>query len=122
LVVTPAFLTDSRVEFVKWLALHFGDEQSTWPVVSLIREPVERLPPELGLAEHLDMTSEEDWEQGLQRIVENLHRQLPDRTRRPHCPYPGLLSYTGEEERFPFCGRDAEIDEVLECLRVHPVL
>ncbi|MDV3222448.1 TIR domain-containing protein [Intrasporangium sp.] len=123
LVVTPAFLTDSRVEFVKWLALHFGDEQSTWPVVSLIREPVERLPPELGLAEHLDMTSEEDWEQGLQRIVENLHRQLPDRTRRPHCPYPGLLPYTGEEEeRFPFCGRDAEIDEVLECLRVHPVL
>ncbi|HSF98848.1 MAG TPA: TIR domain-containing protein [Ornithinibacter sp.] len=123
LVVSPAFLNDSRAGFVKWLALHFGDEQSTWPVLSLIREPVERLPPELGLGRRLDLTVEDRWEAGLQRLVADLHRRVPERTSQPECPYPGLLSYTGEDqERFPFCGRDAEIDEVLERLRVHPVL
>ncbi|MDN5768092.1 MAG: TIR domain-containing protein [Humibacillus sp.] len=120
LVITPAFLTDPRVEFVKLLASHYGAEHSTWPVVPVLLKPVAKLPLDLSLLTSLDMTEQQHWETRLAHLVSDLNRELPADGEPPDCPYPGMAPFASSG--FAFHGRDAEIEEAIGQIRSHPVL
>jgi len=121
LVISPAFLADDSARRLQLLAQHYGYEKSTWPVLPLILRPVEKLPLSLGMLAHLDATDEDDWESSLRKLLDQLDLPVPRQLERPECPYPGMTPYTKDDSR-SFHGRDAEIEEVQQRLRLHPLL
>src|SRR4051812_48540307 len=48
LVLSPAYLVGQTASFVDLLAQTYGQDTGTWPVLPLLLEPVERMPPRLG--------------------------------------------------------------------------
>lgn len=121
LVISPAFLADDRAHRLQLLAQQYGQERSTWPVLPLILHPVGRLPLSLSMLAQLDATDEREWDASLARLLAELHLGAPREGVPPECPYPGMASYTKEDSR-SFYGRDAEIEEVRQRLRLHPLL
>jgi WD40 repeat protein len=121
LVISPAFLADGSAQRLRLLAQQYGQERSTWPVVPLLLHPVEKLPLSLGMLARLDATDERDWEECLERLLADLRRPLPTADEVPDCPYPGMAPYT-RDRAAAFHGRDAEVQEIHQRLRTHPLL
>ncbi|WP_448609193.1 nSTAND1 domain-containing NTPase [Geodermatophilus sp. URMC 60] len=121
LVISPAFLADDSALRLRLLAQHYGLEHSTWPVLPILLHPVDKLPLSLAMLTTLDATHEADWEVCLARLLADLHREVAAEVAPPGCPYPGMVPYTSEQSR-QFHGRAAEIEEVVERVRLHPVL
>ena len=119
LVITPAYLADAYAPFADLLAQTFGVETGTWPVIPLTLEDAP-LPPRLAMLVGLDATDREHWAPAITALCDALGRPLPASSP-PACPYPGMLSFR-EDDAGRFFGRDAEVAEMLDRLRLHRFL
>jgi WD40 repeat protein len=121
LVLSPAYLTDQALAFIDVLAQGFGLETSTWPVIPLILHEV-KLPIRLSTLTSLDMTDLTQQQVSLSRLLSDLQRsQIPEVGELATCPYPGMEPFN-EANSARFFGRDQEIQESLNNLRLHPFL
>jgi len=121
LVLSPAYLAENFARFTDLLAQHYGLETATWPVIPLILAPELKLPPRLALLEPLEAGDPADWPRAIERLCAALRRPVPSLPPRPPPPYPGMAPF-GEGDSARFFGRDREIQELLERLRLHPFL
>lgn len=120
LVLSPAYLANDTLRFVDILAQTYGLDGGVWPVIPLLLEAV-KLPPRLALLTALDATDPNRREAALARLVAELGRTLPQPTAPPPCPYPGMSPFA-EQDSERFFGRDREIEDALQRLRLHPFL
>jgi cell division protein FtsB len=120
LVLSPAYLAEGFGQFTDLLAQSYGLETATWPVIPLILHPVE-LPPRLAMLTRLDATDPADWPSVIQRLCAELQRPAPAPAPKPPCPYPGMVPFS-EADSDRFFGRDEEVQELLERLRLHPFI
>ncbi len=119
LVITPAYLADAYAPFGDLLAQTFGIEAGTWPVIPLTLEEAP-LPPRLAMLVALDATDPVQWGGAVDRLCAAIGRPLPATTP-PPCPYPGMLPFR-EADAAGFFGRDAEVAEMVDRLRLHRFL
>jgi hypothetical protein len=115
LVLSPAYLSDRTTLFVDLLAQSYGLEMTTWPVIPLILHSV-GLPPRLEMLTSLDATDSRRWSEVIEGVCLELQRPVPQPSPRLACPYPGMVPFSARDARF-FCGREAEIQQVLQHLR-----
>lgn len=120
LVITPAYLAENFVQFVDLLAQSYGLETATWPVIPLLLEPAE-LPTRLAMLNLLDATDPDEWEVAIARLLRAFEQPLPAAPSMPDCPYPGMVPFS-EADSARFFGREAEIQEMLERLRLYRFL
>ena len=120
LILSPAYLSDQFAQFTDLLAQNFGLETGTWPVVPVILRPVE-LPARLHLLGALDATDAGQWDRVVERLCRELHKPLPAPPPLPPCPYPGMVPF-GEADSKRFFGRESEVNELVEQLRMYPFI
>jgi WD40 repeat protein len=120
LVLSPAYVADHLNNFVELLAAHYSLETNTWPVIPLILRPV-ALPTRLAMLVPLDATDPADWSSVIERLCSSLGAPIAAPATVPDCPYPGMEPFGEADSRF-FFGRDEEIEEVTQRLRLHPLL
>jgi len=120
LVLSPAYMADQFGGFLDIMAQNFGLESGTWPLIPLVLKPTP-LPPRLSQLVALDATDIDDWEEAVERLCESLNYPIPGPPPLPDCPYPGMLPFSMEQSD-QFYGRDQEIEEILQRLRLHPFL
>lgn len=120
LVLSPAYQADHLNRFADLLAQSFGADTATWPVIPLILRPVD-LPPRLRMPIGLDATDPSAWPGVIERLVAEFQRPLPPPPPPPQCSYPGMAPFT-EADSDRFHGREAEVQELVERLRLHPFL
>jgi hypothetical protein len=118
LVISPAYLSDDVSQFVDLLAQSYGQDTQTWPVIPLVLQPTV-LPPRLAMLVGLRATTSAEQEAALNRLCVDLRHPLAPASLTPHCPYPGMLPFS-EEQQDSFYGREREITELLDRLRAHP--
>lgn len=116
LVISPAYLADGFNLFVDLLGQSYGLDSQTWPVIPLVLQPVQ-LPPRLSALVKLDATNPDQWEAAIARLCADLQHAVPAISPKPSCPYPGMVPFA-ETDGDRFFGRDQEIDELLEKLRL----
>jgi len=120
LILSPAYFTEGFTQITDLLAQSYGLETATWPVIPLIRQPIE-LPPRLRMLSALDASNPTDWPKIVERLCTELQRPVPGMAPTPPCPYPGMIPFS-EIDSDRFFGREDEIQELLESLRLHPFL
>jgi len=120
LVLSPAYLADGFNQFIDLLAQFYGFDSATWPVIPLVLQPV-KLPPRLNALQKLKATNPTEWEEATRHLCADLKRPVPTSSPKPPCPYPGMVSFR-EDNSDCFFGRDAEVKELLERLRLHPFI
>jgi hypothetical protein len=120
LVLSPACLADNLGQFVELLAQTFGLETATWPVIPLLLQETD-LPPRLAVLTRLDATNPAEREAVVARLCVELQCPAPAVTPRPPCPYPGMVPFR-EADSDRFFGREDEVDDMVERLRLHPFL
>ncbi len=118
LVLSPAYLAEGFTQFTDLLAQSYGLETATWPVIPFVLDPVD-LPPRLAMLTALDATDATRWSAVVERLCGELQRPVPGPAPRPPCPYPGMVPFS-EADSARFFGRDEEVRELLERLRLHP--
>ncbi len=118
LVLSPAYLAEAGLSFVDLLAQQYGLDTGTWPVIPLVLSPVE-LPPRLALLVALDATAMERWPEVITRLCDSLRRGPPAPAAKPPCPYPGMRAFR-QDEADHFYGREAEVDDLIQRLRLFP--
>ena len=121
LVLSHAYLADRENRFVKSLAQHFGLDTSTWPVIPLYLESELKVPTQLGLLVGLDATAPEKWKKAIERLCKDLDVAPPREVTIPECPYPGMIPF-GEDDSDHFFGREREVEEAIERLRLYPFI
>ena len=118
LVISPAFVAGGAQEIVGLMAQHYGVEHATWPVVPMIlRETT--LPLRLQMLNPLHAETPEDARAALERLCASLGKTLATEHIVPACPYPGMRPF-GDAELRHFHGRDEEIEDVVQRVRVSP--
>jgi hypothetical protein len=120
LVLSPAYLADDVNQFTDLLAQSYGLETATWPVIPLVLHPV-KLPPRLVALVSIDATDPADWLHTIKHLCEELQRPLFAPALKPPCPYPGMVPFR-ESDSHRFFGREREMQEMVERLRLHPFL
>lgn len=120
LVLSPAYRADDLNPFVDLLAQSLGVETATWPVIPILLQQVD-LPPRLAMLYKLDATDPASWPEMIERLVADVSHPVPAAPAPPQCPYPGMLAFK-EADHSRFFGREAEVKELVECLRLHPFL
>ena len=120
LVLSPAFVADGFNQFIDQLAQCYGLDTATWPVIPLILQPVE-LPPRLSILVKLNATNEEEQQEAIERLCAELKRPVPASSPKPLCPYPGMVPFS-EQMSDRFFGRNEEIKELIERLRLDPFI
>jgi conflict system STAND superfamily ATPase/TIR domain-containing protein len=120
LVLSPAYLADTFGQFVDVLVNSYGMETATWPVIPLILLPVD-LPPRLRQLVPLDATNPETRQAALAKLCAQLQRPVPSAGPLPACPYPGMVPFD-EADSERFFGREAEVQDLIERLRLHPFI
>ena len=119
LVITPAYLADAYAPFGDLLAQTFGVETGSWPVIPLTLEEAP-IPPRLAMLVALDATRPHYWSSAVEKLCAAVNRPVPA-SPPPPCPYPGMLPFR-EADAARFFGRDAEVAEMVERLRLHRFL
>ena len=99
-----------------------GEEAGTWPLVPVVIDDVE-LPTRVNMLVKVDLQKQESWERGIKRLCEQLGQPLRGKPSReiPECPYPGMRPFTEQRKGF-FFGRDDEIQELVELVRIRPLV
>jgi WD40 repeat protein len=120
LVISPDYLADGLNEFITTIGQSYGQDTNTWPVIPLIRQAIP-LPPRLGMLVGLKATNETEQESAITQLCADLKRPIPTPAPPPDCPYPGMKPF-GLEDNDRFFGRDQEIAELIERLRLHPFI
>ena len=95
-------------------------DTATWPVIPLILHDVE-LPPRLSVLVQLNATNPDEWEEAIERLCADVQRPVPGSLPRPACPYPGMVPFS-EDMSDRFFGRDEEVKELIERLRLHSLI
>lgn len=121
LVISPAYLTDTFAQFVDVLVNSYGMETATWPVIPLILQSVDALPPRLRQLVRIDATSPDDQQNALSKLCAELQRPMPGPALLPECPYPGMMPFD-EATSDRFFGREHETHALVDRLRLHPFL
>jgi WD40 repeat protein len=120
LVLSPAYFADGSNAFIDLLAQTYGLETATWPVIPLKLRQVD-LPPRLAILQGLDWTDTAERTRQIEQLCRELgHPPLPPPPP-PACPYVGMAPLS-EEDRDRFFGRDQELQELRQRLRLHPFL
>ena len=120
LILSPAYLADTFGQFVDVLVNSYGMETATWPVIPLTLQPVE-LPPRLSQLVRLDAGTPEAQQRALAKLCAELKRPVPGPAPLPACPYPGMVPFD-EADSARFFGREQEVQELVERLRLQPFL
>jgi tetratricopeptide (TPR) repeat protein len=120
LVLSPAYQADDMSRFADLLAQSFGTETATWPVIPIILQRVE-LPPRLAMLVGLDASDPANWPDVVRRLLDDLHRPASAAPVPPPCPYPGMTPFR-ESDSGHFYGRETEVTEMVERLRLSPIL
>ncbi len=120
LVISSAYLADGFNQFVDFLAQCYGFDTATWPVIPLILEPV-KLPPRLSALVRLNATNQDEWKDAIKRLCIDLKQSVPAASPKPDCPYPGMFPFK-EANSDRFFGRDEEVKELIERLRLNPLI
>ena len=120
LIISAAYLADGLNGFIDTMGQSYGQETNTWPVIPLIRQSVP-LPPRLGMLVGLRATNETEQESAIAQLCADLKRPPPAPAPSLDCPYPGMKPF-GLGDRDRFFGREKEIGELLERLRLHPFI
>ncbi len=120
LILSQAYLSDQFSQFTDLLSQTYGLETGTWPVVPVILHPVD-LPARLQLLGPLDAAEPDRWDRAIERLCRELQKPLPPPPPVPPCPYPGMVPF-GEADSSRFFGRESEVNEMIERLRLHPFL
>ncbi len=120
LILSPAYLADGSSKFIDLLAQTHGLDSATWPVIPLQLQPT-TLPPRLAMLTGLDATDPTQWEEVVKRLCAEFKGPLPAETLKPQCPYPGMRPFE-ENDSARFFGRDAEVEEIKNQLRLHPFI
>lgn len=119
LVLSPAYLSDSWVTYGDHLVAHAAVTEQRDRVVPLLRETCE-LPLHIDFRVRLDFTEQEHWDAEAERLRGLLSRPDPGQEQ-IDCPYPGMVPFS-EANAHHLHGRDAEVRDAIECLRLHPML
>src|SRR4051794_12726395 len=93
LILSPAYLTDTFSQFVDVLVNSYGMETATWPVIPLLLQPINELPPRLSQLVRLDATSAAGQQAALAKLCAELKRPVPGPAPLPDCPYPGMVPF-----------------------------
>jgi len=120
LVLSPAYLADSFGQFTDLMAGAYGLETSTWPVIPLILQPI-ALPARLATLQSLDGTDPASWSTVITRLCAEVERPVAEAAPAPECPYPGMAPFR-EADSARFFGREREVRELVERLRLHPFI
>jgi WD40 repeat protein len=120
LILSPAYLADTFGQFVDVLVNSYGMETATWPVIPLTLQAVE-LPPRLSQLVRLEVSTPEGQQRALAKLCAELKRPVPGPTPLPACPYPGMVPFD-EADNARFFGREQEVQELIERLRLQPFL
>src|SRR5205085_1939336 len=86
LILSPDYLIDDEIQYTESLALAYGVEMHTWPVIPLVLRLV-ALPPRLAMLQGLDATDRASWLDVLHRLCMQLRQDLPPGAARPR-PLP----------------------------------
>src|SRR6266508_533117 len=116
LVLSPAYLIDTFGQFVDVLVNSYGMETATWPVIPLLLQPA-NIPTRLRQLVMLAATQQTM----LAKLCAELQRPLPGPPVLPDCPYPGMVPFD-EADSARFFGRELEIQNLFDRLRLHPFL
>ena len=73
------------------------------------------------MLEGLQAADSEQWEAAVERLCHQLKHSPPPSSSSPACPYPGMIPFS-EEDKERFFGRDDEIEEIINKVRLHPFL
>ncbi|MFN8488421.1 MAG: TIR domain-containing protein [Caldilineaceae bacterium] len=119
LILSPAYLADTWSEFGALLSTTLSIEEQERRVIPLYLKPCQ---PDLSIRYlvSLDCTEPEQWSTALGRLHALLNQPVVPPVKIA-CPYPGMSAFR-EDDNAHFYGRDAEIKELLECLRLYPFL
>ena len=120
LVLSPAYLADGSGQLVDLLAQSYDLQTESWRAIPLILHPAS-LPPRLAMLTALDATEQDDWCRVIEHLCIELKCPAPGPSSKPSCPYPGMMPFD-EADGTRFYGRDREIRDLLELLRLHPLL
>ncbi|HEU5100987.1 MAG TPA: TIR domain-containing protein [Roseiflexaceae bacterium] len=120
LILSPAYLADTFGQFVDVLVNSYGMETATWPVIPLTLQEVD-LPPRLSQLVRLDASTPESQQRALEKLCAEMKRPVPGPAPLPACPYPGMVPFD-EADSARFFGREQEVQELVERLRLHPFL
>ena len=119
-VCSPALLVDGFTQFTDLLTQTYGLETDKWLVIPLILRPV-NLPPRLAVLIALDARDPADHARAIERLCTELPRPVPGPAPRLACPYPGMVPFR-EDDSDRFFGREREVEELWQSLRLHPFL
>lgn len=119
LVISSAYLVDGVNQFITLLSQTYGLETQTWPVIPLILQSVTTLPLSLRALVPLKATDPDEWTDTIERLCLDLKGTVPAPVSSLACPYPGMVPF-GIDDSHRFFGREQEIGELLERLRLHP--
>jgi len=117
LVFSPAYLADEWSTFSEQLTSYASVADQRDRLIPLLLRPC-TLPLRVDFRVRLDCTDEANWEQETARLRALLDQPEPTPERIP-CPYPGMVPFS-EADSDRFFGRDREVQELLERLRLHP--
>jgi len=120
LVISPAYLADNFGQFIDLMAGTYGLETATWPIIPLILQPV-ALPVRLAMLQSLDATDADLWPVAVARLCAAAQRSVPQAQPISECPYPGMAPFR-EDDAARFFGREREVRELIERLRLHPFI
>jgi formylglycine-generating enzyme required for sulfatase activity len=120
IVLSPAYLSDGFGQFTDLLMQSFGAESGTWPVIPLIIAPM-TLPPRLAMLNPLRATDLKGQRAIVERLCKEFQRPVPSAVAKPPCPYPGMVPF-GEADSSRYFGREDQVRDLLERLRLHPFL
>ena len=117
-VLSPAYVADEMAQFVRMMGQHLTVEEPTRRLIPITLHPTTEVPD--LLLRHLlslNLTDPEDWPSGVQKLCEAIGKEPPEPEPPPPCPYPGMVPFGPKQSDF-FFGRDTELDEVVERIRV----
>ncbi|MBC8074641.1 MAG: TIR domain-containing protein, partial [Chloroflexales bacterium] len=121
LVISPRYLIDDTSRFVELLAMTYGIETNSWPVIPLLLDDTLALPAHLALLTRLDAGDPEQWPGMVARLCAELRRPRPPEPTPLDCPYPGLVAF-GAHDAGRFHGREAEVLAMVDYLRSQRLL
>jgi WD40 repeat protein len=116
LVLSADSSFDGWTQLTELLAATYGVEKRTWPLIPVLREPVQRTGL-LGVLIPIDLSDPATRQQETERLCLYLQHPLPGTGERPRCPYPGMAPFR-EEDHERFFGRGDAIELLLAQLRV----
>lgn len=120
IVASPAWQADKLAHLSALLAQTHGQQTDTWPVIPVIIEEV-KLPLWLSFLKGLEATDAASRKLAVDRLCKLIIGPVPPPTPPPRCPYPGMQPFD-EDDAERFFGRDAEIEEAVQRLRLNPRL